>query len=180
MIPQTFFADVQTGAEAMAKAKDKLFNWLENGGGKHWEYLANEFNQIAQTQHGFAFKAFPDRKWLLKLVVEDANMDDFPAIKCVAIERHQHSMKHGRTVEHDAEFNGENQLARAAAFLSQPDFSSFTPDTLIFHTPSGWDYHDWEKMCSKPYKERLVIAASLLVAEVDRLDFMEKNPDFKP
>lgn len=39
--------------------------------------------------------------------------------------------------------------------------------------PTGWDKSIWAKMCSKSYKERLIMAGALIAAELDRLTSIE-------
>ena len=71
--------------------------------------------------------------------------------------------KHGRTLEHDAEFNKDGQLVDAAINLILGATS--------WEAPQNWDNQAlWDKMREKPLKERLVIAGALIAAEIDRLD----------
>lgn len=81
-------------------------------------------------------------------------------------------MKHGRTLEHDAEYNEEDQMVKAArALLDKWEFEGAGYEGFVKKTcPKGWDIDIWRKMLSKPYKKRLVIAGALIAAEIDRLD----------
>lgn len=90
-------------------------------------------------------------------------------VELIAIEREEQITKHHRTIEADKKQNLFFQLSLAAAMLTAPDVSQWaTP------TPQGWSEQIWNKMLSKPYKERIIIAGALLAAELDRLQAMEK------
>lgn len=41
--------------------------------------------------------------------------------------------------------------------------------------PNNWEVPLWEKMISKNYESRVVIAGALLAAEIDRLNFKPLN-----
>lgn len=43
-------------------------------------------------------------------------------------------------------------------------------EELRTQAPPNWNIQGFIDLCRKPYRERLVIAASLLVAEIDRFD----------
>lgn len=47
------------------------------------------------------------------------------------------------------------------------EVKSFTKTTLI---PVNWCTRQWAELCKKPYRERLVIAAALIMAEINQLD----------
>lgn len=75
--------------------------------------------------------------------------------------------------EDDIIANLWGQLSAGAKILSD----SYKQDPigsriLEFSRPFGWDMQKWEKMCSKPYTERLVIAGQLYLAEADRCKAM--------
>ena len=89
-------------------------------------------------------------------------------IEFVIRERHDHAQKHGHTVDHDIENNDSGQLIRAASVLIEKN-----PD--VGEMPAYWDNDHCSKMVSKPYTERLVIAASLIVAEIDRLQTIKRD-----
>ena len=74
--------------------------------------------------------------------------------------------KHKRTIDYDVKFNSENQLSQAAERLCIPDL-----DVVNWFVPKYWNEELWDKMASKPYKERLIIAGVLIAAEIDRLQF---------
>lgn len=37
--------------------------------------------------------------------------------------------------------------------------------------PSNWDTFSWAHTINKPLKDRLIIAAALIIAEIDRLEY---------
>ena len=39
--------------------------------------------------------------------------------------------------------------------------------------PSFWDVSIWKRMIAKPEKERMIISAALLAAEIDRIQTIE-------
>jgi hypothetical protein len=93
----------------------------------------------------------------------------------IQTERIRQIQKEGFSPAHDDQ-EQQGQMARAAACyavaptnlsaLSQPSKGS-----LLFQDvwPSGWD-SVWDKRKKHPHRRRLIIAASLLVAEIERLD----------
>lgn len=91
-------------------------------------------------------------------------------IELIAIERQEHFEKHGFTVGIDLIHNNFNQLSEAACRLCEPD-----ENKLQFNPPHEWDNELWNKMIHKSYKERLIIAGSLIAAEIDRVQ-NEINP----
>lgn len=91
-------------------------------------------------------------------------------IERIAVERQEQIHKHQRTVLHDVLQNKNCQLTFGAERLVIPEL-----DVYNYNAPDGWDEKLWEKMTSKPYKERLIIAGALIAAEIDRLQFIEKQ-----
>ena len=85
-------------------------------------------------------------------------------IDLIAKEREEQVSKHHINTGMDVLHNSNYQLAFAAERLCVPelDVPNYTP-------PMNWDEHIWDKMISKPYKERLIIAGALIAAELDRL-----------
>lgn len=104
-------------------------------------------------------------------IIRDA-MDDYmnvslsPGTELVHHERQSHFKDHNITPEDDAKYNAKGQLIFAAAhlILDDEDREEIDPHTLI---PEDWDVDRWEKMWDKPFKERLIIAASLLIAQYE-------------
>ena len=88
-------------------------------------------------------------------------------IELIAEERQEQITKHGRTIELDVFKNKGMQLSDAAAILASPTISS--PRKRLSVMPSDWDDFISLKMCSKTYYERLIIAGSLISAEIDRI-----------
>ncbi len=86
----------------------------------------------------------------------------------ISQERQEQLTKHGKTIKHDVDSNCKGQLIDAVNKLIRP-FSNVPPE--------GWDEHLWIKMCSKPKKERLIIAGALIAAELDRIDYLEAKED---
>ena len=87
-------------------------------------------------------------------------------IELIAIERQEQIEKHGfdneYTLSHP-EYYAEKQLTLVAR-----EMLTNAPSVVRF--PSTWDnYNTINKMVSKPYKERLIIAGALIAAELDRL-----------
>ncbi|MDQ1139438.1 hypothetical protein [Pedobacter agri] len=89
-------------------------------------------------------------------------------IELIAIERQEQIEKHGRTVEKDIElyrdgYGNMSQLTFVAEILIKRTFTN--P-----HPPKGFDEVIFNKMISKPYKERLIIAGALIAAEIDMIN----------
>lgn len=82
-------------------------------------------------------------------------------IELIAQERAEQIGKHGFTIEDDIVNNRFNQLIEGATILMRSN-------PKIKDLPFRWDKERWRKMIVKPYKERLVIAAALIAAEIDR------------
>lgn len=82
-------------------------------------------------------------------------------------ERKEHIFKHHRTIEHDVEQNTDRQLTHSALMLLAADYEEGI-DSASY--PEGWDHDKCNHMLAKPYRARLVIAAALLLAEIDRID----------
>lgn len=93
-------------------------------------------------------------------------------IELISQERQEQLTKHYRTVEQDKIENNEYQLIDAVAALIIPvpdDMKQAYIDAFKDEAPIGWNKEIWLNMISKPYKERLVIAAALTAAEIDRV-----------
>lgn len=65
------------------------------------------------------------------------------------------------------------QLQYAATTLLMHEFEEVvdTQDNL----PDGWDQEWFDKLNSKQRKERLIIAAALIAAELDRLELLNRE-----
>lgn len=92
-------------------------------------------------------------------------------ILLIAKEREEQINKHGRTIEGDSKINKEKQLSWVASTLISP--FKIGSRQKFASMPIDWDEMTLLKMCSKPYKERLIIAGALIAAELDRLTAIE-------
>ena len=91
-------------------------------------------------------------------------------IELILLERLEQIEKHGRTVERDRTVNEDQQL-RIAAMKLLIKADGFDDTEAERRTPpKGWDKAVWRKMITKGYKERMIMAAALLAAEVDRIN----------
>jgi len=97
----------------------------------------------------------------------------------VAHERERQQEKFGYTPEQDDGWR-QNELTEAACYMAWPEDPVslvVTDDSIVeirasdMFPEASWDVdiHTWR---DRPYRERLVIAAALLVAEIERLDRM--------
>jgi len=91
-------------------------------------------------------------------------------IELIAQERKEQIGKHGISVEEDVEINKAGELKFAAIELIRCTDS----ESLLRNNPWSWDKKRWGKICSKPFKERLVVAGALIAAEIDRLQAAEE------
>ncbi len=87
-------------------------------------------------------------------------------IELIAQERQEQIEKHGRSVEKDVKENSGEELIIGAMNLLHKrcyynDFSA------------TWNRQICEKMANKSRKERLIIAAALIAAEIDRLNHQQ-------
>jgi hypothetical protein len=94
-------------------------------------------------------------------------------IELIAKERQEQIKKHGRTVDVDVQYNstptkynGMMPLIMGATRLL---------DSAFKWSPDYWNQDIFEHMISKNYKERLVIAAALIAAEIDRIQEIENK-----
>ena len=87
------------------------------------------------------------------------------SLELIQQERKEQIEKHGRTLDHDIKYNADKEMGKAASMLAVPE----VPEFFITFPPKGWDKEVWKKMISKPYKQRLIIAGALILAELDRL-----------
>lgn len=91
---------------------------------------------------------------------------ELTGIELIAKERQEQIEKHNRSIESDVENNADCELAAVATALAYPYHYADDSDNY----PENWDKDLIKRMVSKPYKERLIIAGALLVAEIDRLN----------
>jgi len=84
-------------------------------------------------------------------------------VELIAKERIEQLSKHGYTLESDSE-NDRCEMAKVASILTM---TQIKPGNIQYLSMTvGWDIGIIKKMASKPYKDRLIIAA-----EIDRLNF---------
>lgn len=102
----------------------------------------------------------------------------------IANEREEQISKHGRTVELDIEQNPNRELAWAASSLVNPDLADdYSQEAIVKIFPKAWDGDIVYKMFNRSYKGRVIIAAALLAAEIDRIVEIEStfmNPILAP
>jgi hypothetical protein len=89
-------------------------------------------------------------------------------IDLIAEEREEHFKKHKLSVLEDSLKNTDKELIVAVKAILDEQ-----PSTMSF--PRNWDNAVVAKMANKSYKERLIIAGSLIAAEIDRLQLIEKK-----
>lgn len=84
----------------------------------------------------------------------------------IAQERKEQIEKHGISIQNDIFLNKDGQLLNAARkLLSDHELSI----VILHNPPKGWNKAIWIRMCSKPYKQRLIIAGALIAAELDKI-----------
>lgn len=100
-------------------------------------------------------------------------------IELIAEERYKYIL------QRDYEENEKGQLFQAASLLLEK--KEGTPfddgegngldDVFRDLLPEGWNKEIYQKMYDKPYRERLITAAALIAAEIDRLLALEKQKE---
>lgn len=90
-------------------------------------------------------------------------------VELIADERKEQIEKHGYSIRDDKEYNTsfEFPLTKVASALSIDDNGNRLAKEAM--KPSNWNQESWDKMMSKTYKERLIIAGALIAAEIDRI-----------
>lgn len=87
------------------------------------------------------------------------------AIKLMKRERAEQLSKHGRTIEHDREFNHFGQLVKAAMYCVE---KAETGKCNVW--PSDWSLITKGHLDKKSPKELVVYAGAFLMAEQDRIE----------
>lgn len=79
----------------------------------------------------------------------------------------------GYTIEKDVENNSDEQLLHAVFLL----IASLNEDNAnaVAHPPKGWQQDYWNKYLLKNKKEKLIMMATFLMAEYDRLNYIENG-----
>ncbi len=122
-----------------------------------------------------------DRTELCAPSVDDSIIDDLylneviknqsEAVRLIAEKRLRQINVHGHTIKEDVEYNTQSQLATAARVLISGDSIPNKLDRI----PSGWDDVIWAEYVNKSYADRLILAATFLAAEYDRINFDPKT-----
>ena len=76
----------------------------------------------------------------------------------------------GYTNQYNKYINRKMQMSQAASWIVQYDDENFDRELSEIVKPDGWDLKYWLRLCQKPYKDRVRIAAALLVAELERIE----------
>lgn len=131
--------------------------------------------------NGTTFTIKLEKDWFQKtniIKMTKENSVFFDTIRAIAIERYEQLTKHNRSIYDDVIQNSDNQLAEAATVLLLDDATLDTfsdAEKVRIFKPSGWDDIVWLRMINKPYKQRCIISATLIAAEVDRLNYIENE-----
>ena len=137
----------------------EVIEYLEkenNGKFVHFVDVHRNADLLSQPLNGFNLSYFIlERKSTLKSGVE-----------LIAEERDEQIQRHGRTQIRDVNENYNGHLGDGAIMVIKQDLS---------FRPKHWDEKLCIHMCSKNYKERLIIAGALLAAEIDRLQFNKQE-----
>lgn len=85
----------------------------------------------------------------------------------------------GRTVSSDAYNNWNNQLGKAAALLLCNSEDDDLRVPVLYELAQaelfGWDMGLFKSMLAKPYRERTLIAGSLIASELDRFIYNDQQ-----
>lgn len=90
------------------------------------------------------------------------------AMQSIKKEVEKQETKYGYTdefIDSSPHYYDNEQLSYAAEMLLAAEHEEGIDP---YSYPDGWPEEDCRKMLSKPYKERLIISAALLVREIDR------------
>ena len=97
-------------------------------------------------------------------------------IELIANERQKQIEKYGFTAEHHVnhpEWYSEKQLTSAAHMIEAYDKNDGINSIYRDMCPLNWDLEWWQRLCDKPYEERLIISGAFIAAEIDRIGFKE-------
>lgn len=100
-------------------------------------------------------------------------------IELIAGERQRQIDKYGFTGEHHAnhpEWYDKGQLLYAASSLIPFSINGYFGDRRLPKKPENWDADWWSKLLRKPHTERLIIAATFVAAELDRINSINHDP----
>lgn len=91
-------------------------------------------------------------------------------IELIAAERQKQIDKHGFTGKHHLahpQWYDNNQLQQAAVTLLMHEIDEVVDVDAVL--PPGWDIEWFRDLNNRPRKVRLIIAAALIAAELDRI-----------
>ncbi|WP_312078406.1 hypothetical protein [Chryseobacterium sp.] len=94
-------------------------------------------------------------------------------IELITDERNKQIFKHGFTAEHHyahPEWYDRDQLQIAAFLLLRPEIQQNDESR-----PLNWDVEWFQNLKQRSRKERIIIAAALLAAELDRQSIIDKT-----
>lgn len=94
------------------------------------------------------------------------------------IREERESQKANYTILRDAITHSKGELSRVAQILlwyPKKEYSTKDVHEMFPNPPEGWNTDQFHKMQDKTYKERLVISAALIAAELDRLNILEEH-----
>ena len=97
-------------------------------------------------------------------------MKKLTGVELIAQERQEQIEKHGHSVASDVKENAHNELLFGAIALIHFN---------VKEMPGAWITNTINKMLSKPFKERLVVAGAFIAAEIDRLEELENQQTTK-
>jgi hypothetical protein len=95
----------------------------------------------------------------------------------VGMERREQVSKHGYDDIHDDDiFHANGELAEAACYMAYPHENVKDIVDVKLLWPDGWDPPEEFSHPSraKAYRDRLIVAAAFLVAEIERLDRVQQ------
>jgi len=114
-------------------------------------------------------------KSTMQLCAEYIEKHNPDGIALIAKERQEQIEKHGYDLEHDTDEHKHQELRIVAVrALTISDNPSKDGHYTTRNINCAWaDTEDY--ICSKPYKERLIIAGALIAAEIDRLNHINEQ-----
>lgn len=110
--------------------------------------------------------------------LEDVEVLVSPGVDQGKAERLKQINKHGFTAEHHAnnpQYYDKLQLISAALSMLVADVypKNETAELIKNNVPQNWDSNWFLEMTGRPQRERIRIAQGLLIAELDRLDYLD-------
>lgn len=97
----------------------------------------------------------------------------------VISERHDQLFIHGRTVEKDVEINSSGQILEASmrllSIILQEEKEIKNLPQYLKQPPQGWDINIWNHILGKSDEDKMIVAASFLMAEYDRRMYIKNK-----